>query len=191
MNESLENLGGDPDPAETAEWRESIDSVTQSAGSNHAGGLLDRVVWHAQSQHLPLGQHGITPYQNTIAAAQEPTYPGDEAMEDRIERIIRWNAMAMVVRANTRNDGLGGHMSTFASAATLYEVCQQHFFRGIDHPGGGDQIYFQGHASPGIYARAYLEGQINESQLDQFRQEVSGNGLSSYPHPRLMPDFWQ
>ncbi|MEE2883519.1 MAG: pyruvate dehydrogenase (acetyl-transferring), homodimeric type [Planctomycetota bacterium] len=191
MNESNEHLHEDADPAETAEWRESIDSVADAAGPGHAGGLLDRVVWHAQSRHVPTGPHSITPYQNTISAEQEPPYPGDEQLEDRIERIIRWNAMAMVVRANTQHDGLGGHMSTFASAATLYEVGQQHFFRGLDDPGGGDQIYFQGHASPGMYARAYLEGQIDESQLDRFRQEVAGNGLSSYPHPRLMPDFWQ
>ncbi len=191
MNQSREDLYRDPDPEETTEWLESIDSVAEGAGPDHAGGLLDRVVWHAQSKRMVTGPHGITPYQNTISTEQEPPYPGDEQLEDRIERIVRWNAMAMVVRANTQHDGLGGHMSTFASAATLYEVGQQHFFRGLDDPGGGDQIYFQGHASPGMYARAFLEGRIDESRLDRFRQEVTGEGLSSYPHPRLMPDFWQ
>ncbi|MDE0959769.1 MAG: pyruvate dehydrogenase (acetyl-transferring), homodimeric type [Planctomycetota bacterium] len=185
------NLAEDPDPEETSEWLESIDSVSEVAGAERAGGLLDDVIWHAQSHHLPLRSHGITPYQNTIPVAAEQPYPGDEAMDDRIERIVRWNAMAMVVRANTLHDGLGGHMSTFSSAATLYEVGQQHFFRGIDAAGGGDQIFFQGHASPGMYARAFLEGQLQATQLDQFRQEVNGSGLSSYPHPRLMPEFWQ
>lgn len=191
MNESGADPHRDPDPAETAEWLESIDSVAESAGQPHAGGLLERLIWHGQSRHLPLNDLGITPYQNTIASNDEPPYPGDEDLEDRIERIVRWNAMAMVVRANKLHEGLGGHMATFASAATLYEVGQQHFFRGIDDPGGGDQIYFQGHASPGMYARAYLEDRIDESRLDLFRQDVSGEGLSSYPHPRLMPDFWQ
>jgi pyruvate dehydrogenase E1 component len=191
VNESAQDLPGDPDPAETAEWLESIDSVAEAAGQEHAGGLLERLLWHAQSRHISLRDHGITPYQNTISAQQQPPYPGDEELEDRIENIVRWNAMAMVVRANKKHDGIGGHMATFASAATLYEVGQQHFFRGIDDAGGGDQIFFQGHASPGMYARAHLEGQIDEARLDLFRQDVNGNGLSSYPHPRLMPDFWQ
>src|SRR5207253_2253268 len=129
---------------------------------------------------------------NTISPEQEPYFPGDEAMELRIRRIIRWNAVAMVVRANHRYEGIGGHLATYASAASLYEVGFNHFFRGKDGDASGDQIFFQGHAAPGIYARAFVEGRLTESQLDHFRREVvRGEGLSSYPHPRLMPDFWE
>lgn len=133
-----------------------------------------------------------TPYLNTIAVSEQPKYPGNLSLEGRIRSLIRWNAMAMVVRANRQVDGIGGHISTFASAATLYEVGFQHFFRGKNHPCGGDQIYFQGHASPGIYARAFLEGRLSEKKLENFRRELAkGGGLSSYPHPWLMPDFWE
>ena len=181
----------DNDPQETAEWIESLESTHSVAGRERTGDLMDRLVWHSRSLRVPAANHAITPYQNSIAPDQETAYPGDEEMEQRIENLVRWNAMAMVVRANSQFDGLGGHMSTFASAATLYEVGQQHFFRGIDHPGGGDLIFFQGHASPGMYARAFLEGRLTVDQLDHFRREVEGRGVSSYPHPRLMPDFWQ
>ncbi len=187
----MQELPVDPDPEETSEWFESIESVGESAGAERAASLLDDVVWHAQSHRYPVDHHGITPYQNTIGSAQEPPFPGDEELENRIENLIRWNAMAMVVKANKVHDGLGGHISTYASSATLYEVGQQHFFRGADAASGADQIFFQGHASPGIYARSFLEGGLQEQQLDGFRQEARGSGLSSYPHPRLMPDYWQ
>ncbi|EQD67068.1 pyruvate dehydrogenase subunit E1, partial [mine drainage metagenome] len=132
-----------------------------------------------------------TPYVNTIAKDQEPWFPGDEHMERRIRAYIRWNAAVMVIRANTRNPGIGGHLSTYASSATLYEVGFNHFFRGKSDGGFGDQVFFQGHASPGIYARAFVEGRLSEEQMDNFRAEVGGNGLPSYPHPRLAPDFWE
>ncbi len=181
----------DADPQETAEWVESLEGTRSQAGDERTGDLLDRLIWKSHALRIPAANHAITPYQNSIAAEDDLSYPGDEEMEQRIENLVRWNAMAMVVRANHQFDGLGGHMSTFASAATLYEVGQQHFFRGIDHAGGGDLIYFQGHASPGMYARAFLEGRLTTDQLDHFRREVDGRGVSSYPHPRLMPEFWQ
>src|SRR6185436_18268068 len=131
------------------------------------------------------------PYVNTIPREKEPWFPGDEYIERRIRAWIRWNAAAMVIRANKKADGIGGHLSTFASSASLYDVGFNHFFRGKDDGNPGDHIYFQGHAAPGIYARAYLEGRLDESQLDHFRTEIGGGGLSSYPHPRLMPDFWE
>ena len=132
-----------------------------------------------------------TPYVNTIPPEQEPWFPGDEYVERRIRAYIRWNAAVMVVKANKHADGIGGHLSTFASSAALYDVGFNHFFRGKDDGLAGDHVYFQGHAAPGIYARAFLEGRLTEAQLDDFRREIGGNGLSSYPHPRLMPDFWE
>ena len=132
-----------------------------------------------------------TPYVNTIPPEQEPWFPGDEHIERRIRAFIRWNAAVMVVKANKHADGIGGHLSTFASSAALYEVGFNHFFRGKDDGLPGDHVYFQGHAAPGIYARAFLEGRLDEGQLDNFRREIGGDGLSSYPHPRLMPDFWE
>src|SRR5437762_6765818 len=132
-----------------------------------------------------------TPYINTIPPEQEPWFPGDEYVERRIRAFIRWNAAVMVTRANTRASGIGGHLATYASSAALYEVGFNHFFRGKDDGLAGDHVYIQGHAAPGIYARAFLEGRLSESQLDNFRREVAGGGLSSYPHPRLMPDFWE
>src|SRR5207245_409430 len=132
-----------------------------------------------------------TPYQNTIASSQQPPFPGSQEMERRIKSLVRWNALAMVVRANKVEEGIGGHISTFASAATLYEVAFNHFFRG-HADGDGDVIFFQGHAAPGVYARAFLEGRLDESHLENFRRELKpGGGLSSYPHPWLMPDFWE
>ena len=146
--------------------------------------------------HVGLPPLTQTRYINTISPEQEPSFPGDEAIERRIRRLIRWNAVAMVLRANNRFAGIGGHLATYASAATLYEVGFNHFFRGKDGAGNGagsgDQIFYQGHAAPGIYARAFLEGRLTEDQLDHFRREtVPGQGLSSYPHPRLMADFWE
>ena len=132
-----------------------------------------------------------TPYVNTIPSDEEPEFPGDEFLERRIRAFIRWNAAVMVVRANVRSEAIGGHLSTYASSAALYEVGFNHFFRGKDGGAPGDQVYFQGHASPGIYARAFVEGRLSEEQLDNFRFEVGVDGLSSYPHPRLMPEFWE
>ena len=181
----------DADPAETKDWVHSLDEVVQRAGKQRAQFLLYRLLKRARMLDLGLPPTTQTRYINTISPEQEPEFPGDEAMERRIRRLIRWNAAAMVTRANLRFAGLGGHLSTYASAATLYEVGFNHFFRGHGDPGGGDHIFFQGHAAPGIYARAYLEGRLSENQLDHFRREAKGQGISSYPHPRLMPEFWE
>jgi pyruvate dehydrogenase E1 component len=184
--------GSDPDPEETAEWREALRDVVAARGSRAAEPILREVLEEAGRMAVPVHAPLTTPYVNTIPTEEEPEFPGDEELEERIGGIVRWNAAMMVLRANTLNPGIGGHLSTYASAAGLYEVGFNHFFRGKDHSGGGDQVYFQGHATPGNYARAYLEGRISEEQLDHFRREVvAGRGLSSYPHPRLMPDFWE
>ncbi len=185
----------DLDPSETQEWLESIDQVVDHAGQNRARYLLLSILQRARDRRVGVANLRSTDYLNTIAPDAEPTFPGDEHIERRIRAYIRWNAAIMVHRAQRPGIGVGGHISTYASAAALYEVGFNHFFRGHDAPGGGDQIYFQGHASPGIYARAFLEGRLTDSQLDGFRQELShagpGGGLPSYPHPRLMPDFWE
>src|SRR5437764_7867121 len=181
----------DVDPLETEEWIESLDALVDQAGPERARFVLYKLLKRARMLQIGLPPLTQTRYINTISPEQEPEFPGDEAMEHRIRQFIRWNAVAMVVRANHHYDGIGGHLATYASSATLYEVGFNHFFRGKDDAGGGDQIFFQGHASPGIYARAYLEGRLTEAQLDNFRQEIGGNGLSSYPHPRLMPEFWE
>jgi pyruvate dehydrogenase E1 component len=181
----------DQDPVETLEWLESIDSVLRTQGSQRAHYLLERLIDHARraGAYLPFSQN--TAYVNTIAVGQQPPYPGDRALERRIEAYIRWNAMAMVVLANRKSTEYGGHISSYASSATLYEVGFNHFWRAstAEHP--GDLVFVQGHSSPGVYARAYLEGRLDEEHLRHFRQEVGGKGLSSYPHPWLMPDFWQ
>src|SRR6266516_2098641 len=184
---------------ETREWLDSLDYVLYKGGTDRAGRLLQQLALHARREagiNLPFS--ATTPYQNTIPSRQQPPFPGSQEMERRIKSLVRWNALAMVVRANKMQEGIGGHISTFASAATLYEVAFNHFFRGRgDGPGNGDEtdgdvIFFQGHAAPGIYARAYLEGRIDESHLENFRRELQpGGGLSSYPHPWLMPDFWE
>ena len=182
----------DNDPDETAEWIESLEAVLGVAGPDRARYLLARLLDRARHGGYVPDRLINTDYVNTIHVAQEPPYPGDEAMEERIGDIIRWNAAVMVSRANERFSGLGGHISTFASAADLYDVAFHHFFRGKEDGTSGDQIYFQGHASPGIYARSYLEGRITEAELDRFRRETErGKGLSSYPHPRLMPEYWE
>jgi pyruvate dehydrogenase E1 component len=183
----------DLDPAETQEWRESFDAVVEHAGSNRARYLMLSVLQRARERQVGVPSLQSTDYINTIPPEREPWFPGDEQLERRIRAYIRWNAAIMVHRAQRPGIGVGGHISTYASAASLYEVGFNHFFRGKDHPGGGDQIYFQGHASPGIYARAFLEGRLGESDLDGFRQELShpGGGMPSYPHPRLMPGFWE
>jgi pyruvate dehydrogenase E1 component len=182
----------DRDADETRDWVESLDSLVHNDGRARAQFILYKVLKRARQLNLGLPPLTATRYINTISPEQEPEFPGDEQMELRIRRMIRWNAVAMVLRANSKAPGIGGHLATYASAATLYEVGFNHFFRGKDAEGMGDQVYFQGHAAPGIYARAFLEGRLSESQLDNFRQEVvPGAGLSSYPHPRLMPEFWE
>ncbi len=183
----------DIDPAETAEWIESLDGLIDAEGGPRARYVMMSLLRHARQRNVAIPVSMNTPYVNTIAVHNEPYFPGDEAMERRYRRMIRWNAAVMVTRAQRPNIAVGGHLSSYASVATLYEVGLNHFFRGKDHPGGGDQVYFQGHASPGVYARAFLEGRLSEKQLDGFRQERSnpGGGLPSYPHPRLLPDFWE
>ncbi len=182
----------DIDPQETQEWIDSLDSLVGAAGPDRARFILYKVLKRARMLHVGIPPLTQTRYINTISPEQEPYFPGDERMELRIRRLIRWNAVAMVLRANHDYPGIGGHLATYASAASLYEVGFNHFFRGKDDGQAGDQIFFQGHASPGIYARAFLEGRLSEAQLDHFRREVEpGQGLSSYPHPRLMDDFWE
>ena len=183
----------DTDPQETAEWHASFDSALSHAGPVRARYLMLSLLERARAKNVGLPYLRTTDYINTIPPEREPEFPGDEAIEKRIRAFIRWNAAMLVQRAQRPGVGVGGHISTYASSASLYEVGFNHFFRGKDHPGGGDQIYFQGHASPGMYARAFIEGRFTENQLDGFRQELSheGGGLSSYPHPRLMPEFWE
>ncbi|MCH7981624.1 MAG: pyruvate dehydrogenase (acetyl-transferring), homodimeric type [Proteobacteria bacterium] len=181
----------DLDPVETGEWLESIDSVLSQHGPERAHFLLNKMIDFARRSGAYLPYSPNTAYLNTIATGRQPEYPGDRALERRIEAYIRWNAMAMVVRANRISTDYGGHISSYASSATLYEVGFNHFWRGDTEKQGGDMIFFQGHSAPGIYARAFLEGRLKEGDLARFRQEVGGGGLSSYPHPWLMPDFWQ
>ena len=183
--------GQDPDPEETGEWLEALEYVLENAGIERANFLLERLSSRLTQTGARLPYTITTPYRNTIPANHEAFMPGDLFMERRIRSLIRWNALAMVVRANRKSGDLGGHISTFASAATLYDVGYNYFFRGPTDEQVGDLIYFQGHSSPGIYARSFLEGRLDEAALDSFRQEVDGQGLSSYPHPWLMPDYWQ
>ncbi len=180
----------DLDPEETAEWLESLDALISQRGPDRGEHIVRTLVDRAGIRSEP---SATTDYVNTIPVSAEPEYPGDEELERRYRAWMRWNAAIMVHRAQRPGIGVGGHISTYAGAATLYEVGFNHFFRGKDHPGGGDQIYFQGHASPGMYARAFMEGRLSEEDLDGFRQEKSreGHALSSYPHPRLMPEFWE
>ncbi len=186
--ESQEKIEG----LETREWLESLEYVLQNNGPERVKRLLNDLDTYAHEAGVDLPFTANTPYINTIPKSKEPKFPGGREIERRIKSLVRWNAMAMVVRANKLDPGIGGHISTYASAATLYEIGFNHFFKGKDDNNQGDQIYFQGHASPGIYARAYLEGRISEEKLYNFRHELqSGGGLSSYPHPRLMPDFWE
>ena len=183
----------DSDPEETQEWMDSLDGLLESAGPDRGRYLMLRLLERATAKRVPLPPLLSTDYVNTIPTTQEPEFPGDEEIEKRYRRWIRWNAAIMVHRAQRPGIGVGGHISTYAGAAPLYEVGLNHFFRGKDHPGGGDQIFFQGHASPGMYARAFLEGRLSEEDLDAFRQEASkpGHGLPSYPHPHGMPEFWE
>lgn len=181
----------DVDPDETREWVDSFESVIDARGKNRARFLLMKLLERARESQVGFPATVSSPYVNTIPADQEPWFPGDEHLERRIRAFIRWNAAVMVTRANMRSEGIGGHLATFASSASLYEVGFNHFFHGKSNGHHGDQVFFQGHASPGIYARAFIEHRLSEAQLDGFRFEVAGGGLSSYPHPRLMPELWE
>ena len=182
----------DTDPTETTEWLDSLRYVINSRGSDRAAYLLHAIEQEAYRLGVPIPFSTTTPYINTIPPEKQPPFPGNRELERRIKSIIRWNAMAMVVRANREDKSIGGHISTFASSATLVEVAMNHFIRGRGTDNTGDQVYFQGHASPGIYSRAFLEGRLSEKKLENFRRELAdGGGLSSYPHPWLMPEFWE
>ncbi|MGH9263308.1 MAG: pyruvate dehydrogenase (acetyl-transferring), homodimeric type [Acidimicrobiales bacterium] len=181
----------DVDPELTDEWVESLDAVVDAQGPAAARLMLARLLHRAQERQVGFSEQVGTPYVNTIAPADQPEFPGDPDVERRIEAFVRWNTAVMVSRANLHSDGIGGHMSSPASSIGLYEMGFNHFFRGKDDGGAGDQVFFQGHASPGVYARAFVEGRLDEGRLDRFRREIGGGGLSSYPHPRLMPDFWE
>ena len=183
----------DSDPDETAEWQESLEQLVAAKGHGRGREIMLSLLKRSKDLHLGVPMVPTTDYINTIAPENEPDFPGDEEIERRYRAWIRWNAAVTVHRAQRPGIGVGGHISTYASSASLYEVGFNHFFRGADHHSGGDQIFIQGHASPGTYARAFLEGRLSEAQLDGFRQEKSAapNGIPSYPHPRLMPEFWQ
>ncbi|OBH07128.1 MULTISPECIES: pyruvate dehydrogenase (acetyl-transferring), homodimeric type [unclassified Mycobacterium] len=193
IREGVASYLPDIDPDETSEWLESFDELLERSGPARARYLMLRLLERAGEQRVAIPSLTSTDYVNTIPTELEPWFPGDEDVERRFRAWIRWNAAIMVHRAQRPGIGVGGHISTYASSAALYEVGFNHFFRGKSHPGGGDQVFIQGHASPGIYARAFLEGRLSEDRLDGFRQEHShaGGGLPSYPHPRLMPDFWE
>ncbi|MDP3971784.1 MAG: pyruvate dehydrogenase (acetyl-transferring), homodimeric type, partial [Candidatus Nanopelagicales bacterium] len=182
----------DSDPVESREWIESLDAVIDRAGPGRARYLMIELLRHSAEREIGVPVVRQTDYINTIPPEREPEFPGDEGIERRIRSYVRWNAAIMVHRAQRSGVGVGGHISSYASSATLYEVGMNHFFRGPNAPGGGDQIFWQGHSSPGAYSRAFLEGRLTEEQLDGFRQQIShpGGGLPSYPHPRLMPNFW-
>ncbi len=180
------------DEMEIQEWLESFDSVLRDSGPDAVTQILRRLRAHALISGVEIPFSARTPYVNTIPVHQQPAFPGDLKMERRIKSLVRWNALAMVVRANRVEHGIGGHISTYASAATLFEVGFNHFFRARSENFEGDSVYFQGHASPGVYARAFLEGRLSAPQLENFRRELKpGGGLSSYPHPWLMPEFWE
>ena len=181
----------DIDPQETQEWLEAIDAVLANEGTERAHFLLETLIDKARRSGAYLPYNATTAYVNTIPTHLQQRLPGNPDMERRIRALIRWNAIMTVLRANEKSPGVGGHIASFQSAATLYDVGFNHFFRAANDKFGGDLIFFQGHSSPGVYARAFLEGRLTEEQMDNFRQETSGNGLSSYPHPWLMPDFWQ
>ncbi|MBN8428764.1 MAG: alpha-ketoglutarate dehydrogenase [Xanthomonadales bacterium] len=183
--------GRDLDPAETAEWLQALDAVIAREGVARAQYLFDRLADHALARGVQSARARVTPYCNSIPLARQPHYPGDDALEARLMAAVRWNALAMVMRANRESAELGGHIASYASAAELFEVGFHHFFKAAGHPQGSDLVYFQPHSAPGVYARAYLEGHLSEAQLEHYRREIGGGGLSSYPHPWLMPSFWQ
>ena len=181
----------DIDPQETQEWLDALDSVLEFEGSDRAHFLIEKMIDKARRSGAHIPHSGNTAYVNTIHNSQQAPYPGDQALENRIQSFIRWNAMAMVVQANRKATELGGHIASFASAATLFDIGITHFFKATNDNQEGDLVFFQGHSAPGLYARAFLEGRLSEEDLNHFRQEVDGGGLSSYPHPWLMPNFWQ
>ncbi|WP_292758092.1 pyruvate dehydrogenase (acetyl-transferring), homodimeric type, partial [Methylophaga sp. UBA2689] len=181
----------DHDPQETQEWLDALESVLEAAGDEKAHFIIEKLIDKARRSGVNLPYSANTAYVNTIPVDQQERIPGDQAMEHKLRSYIRWNAMAMVVKANMKPGAVGGHIASFSSAATLYDVGFNHFYRGNDHEDGADMVFVQGHSAPGIYARSFLEGRLTEEQLDNFRFEVDGKGLSSYPHPWLMPDYWQ
>ena len=183
-------LNSDPDVQETSEWLEALDGVIENEGPERAHYLIEKLIESAREDGIDLPYSATTQYINTIPVERQPKYPGDADMEIKLHSYIRWNAMAMVVRAN-KNTNVGGHIASFASAAALYDVGFSHFWKSLEHETGGDLIFFQGHSVPGVYARAFMLGRLTEDQMDNYRQEVDGKGISSYPHPWLMPDFWQ
>ncbi|MEG9487607.1 pyruvate dehydrogenase (acetyl-transferring), homodimeric type [Mannheimia indoligenes] len=186
-----ENLRNDVDPIETQDWLASLDSLIREEGLERAQFIVEQVISQARAGGVSLPTGTTTDYVNTIPVSEQPAYPGDHKIERRIRSAVRWNAIATVLRSQKKDLDLGGHISTFQSAATMYEVCFNHFFKAPTEKNGGDLIFFQGHAAPGMYGRAFLEGRITEEQMDNFRQEAFVDGLSSYPHPKLMPEFWQ
>ena len=187
-----QTLPSDLDPQETQEWIESLEAIIETEGVERAHFILEQLIDTARHNGANLPYSGTTAYINTIPTHLEKTNPGDQSIESRIRCFIRWNAAAMVVRANRKSSELGGHIASFASSATLYDVGFNHFWNASSPDHGGDLIYYQGHITPGIYARSFLEGRFSEDDMDSFRQEANGKkGLSSYPHPWLMPDYWQ
>jgi pyruvate dehydrogenase E1 component len=187
----MTDMTEDMDPIETREWLDALDEVAKHSSPERAAFLLAELTKHAKERRLNLPPAITTPFSNSIAPSEEKMMPGDLFMERRIRSLVRWNALAMVMRANDNDEGLGGHISSFSSSATLYDVGFNHFFRGTEGGHPGDLVFYQGHSAPGMYARSYLEGRLDEGKLDKFRREVDGDGLSSYPHPWLMPDYWQ
>jgi pyruvate dehydrogenase E1 component len=188
------NLGGltaDSDPAETADWLDSLESLFRYAGASRTEFILSAVERKAKELGVYSDALPFSPYRNTIPLERQGRFPGDIEMETRIAAIVRWNALAMVVRANRISGELGGHVASYASAAEIFELGFNHFFRAANDAHGGDLVFFQPHSAPGVYARAFLEGRLSQAQLANYRREIGGAGLSSYPHPWLMPDFWQ
>ena len=188
---ATQNNDLDIDQQETQEWLDALESVLEAEGAERAHYILEQLIDKVRRSGANLPHSSNTAYVNTIPTHLQKTMPGDAGLERRIRALIRWNAAAMVVKANRKSSELGGHIASFASAATLYDVGFNHFWHAPTHEHGGDLVLFQGHSAPGMYSRAFLEGRFSEAQLDNFRQEVDGDGLSSYPHPWLMPDFWQ
>ncbi|MDO5662042.1 MAG: pyruvate dehydrogenase (acetyl-transferring), homodimeric type [Brachybacterium sp.] len=192
VGKDLPSHGANPDPEETQEWLESLDAVIEHGGEERAATIVQSVVQHARGKHLSIPHANTTDYINTIPLEEQPEYPGNRKLEKEIRNALRWNAAMQVHRAQRPGVGVGGHLSSYASISNLYEVGNNHFFRGRRHPGGGDHVFYQGHTAPGVYARAFLEGRLSEDDMDGFRQEKSSkHGLPSYPHPRSMPEFWE
>jgi pyruvate dehydrogenase E1 component len=181
----------DADPLETGEWLDAFDALVATAGRERATFLLMKLLEQARARRVPMPPVLNTAYRNSVTLAEQSQFPGNLDIEQRLSSIVRWNALAMVVRANRAHAELGGHIASYASAADLFEVGFNHFFKGASNDSRGDLVFFQPHSAPGVYARAFLEGRLSEAQLDRYRRETRGGGLSSYPHPWLMPDFWQ